>query len=101
MARQGIVENNKKKIKLVKKFMLRRNSLKSKVYNKSLSLEQRFNYVMRLSALPKNSSKVRIRNRCNITGRARGVYRLFGLSRSKIREFFGLGFLSGVIKSSW
>ena len=57
--------------------------------------------VMKLSKLPRNSSKVRQRNRCSVTGRPRGVYRRFGLSRNKIREFAGEGVMSGVIKSSW
>ena len=68
---------------------------------KNLSMEDRFNIQFKLNDLPRSSSRVRYRNRCKLTGRSRGVYRKFGLSRIKIRELSLEGKLPGVIKSSW
>ena len=71
------------------------------ISNKKLSLDERFKAQLKLAKLPRNSAKTRIRNRCEITGRARGFYRKFGLSRIKIRELSMNGALPGVVKSSW
>ena len=68
---------------------------------KSLAMEERFKLQSKLNDLPRNSSSIRVRNRCEITGRTRGVYRKFGLSRIKIRELSMSGSLPGVVKSSW
>ena len=86
---------------MVKKFCNRRFALKKQIKNKNLTLEERIKFQSKLNDLPRDSSKVRIRNRCRITGRARGVYRKFGLSRIKIRELSMSGALPGVTKASW
>ena len=86
---------------MVKKYQNKRLVLKKKIKNKQLTLEERIKYQSKLNELPKDSSKVRVRNRCEITGRARGVYRKFGLSRIKFRELSMTGALPGVIKASW
>ncbi len=86
---------------MVKKFSNRRFALKKQIKNKNLTLEERIKIQSKLNDLPRDSSRVRIRNRCKITGRARGVYRKFGLSRIKIRELSMDGSLPGVTKASW
>ncbi len=101
MARASLIERNKKKIYLVDVFSKKRKTLKDKIYLKTLDLNERFQLNMKLSKLPRNSSKVRVRNICAVTGRSRGVYRKMGLSRSVIRELASEGMLPGVIKSSW
>jgi small subunit ribosomal protein S14 len=73
----------------------------AKVKDRSLPMEDRLMAVRKLSEMPRNSAKVRIRNRCALTGRSRGVYRKFGLSRIKLRELASAGQLPGVVKSSW
>ncbi|MFK8039755.1 MAG: 30S ribosomal protein S14 [Rickettsiaceae bacterium] len=101
MAKVSTIKKNNKRKKNVQRLAPKRAELKSKIYDKSISLEERFELVMKLSKLPRNSSKVRIRNRCAITGRPRGFYRKFGLSRHMLRFFAVRGELPGVIKSSW
>ena len=86
---------------MVEKFKNRRLALKKQIKNKNLSLEERIKLQSKLNDLPRDSSRVRVRNRCKITGRARGVYRKFGLSRIKIRELSMSGALPGVTKASW
>ena len=86
---------------MVKKYQNKRLVLKKKIKNKQLTLEERIKYQSKLNELPKDSSKVRVRNRCEITGRARGVYRKFNLSRIKVRELSMSGALPGVTKASW
>jgi len=86
---------------MVKKYQQKRISLKKKIKNKKLILEERIKLQSKLNDLPRDSSRVRIRNRCELTGRARGVYRKFGLSRIKLRELSMSGALPGVTKSSW
>tara|TARA_Y100000590_G_C15636460_1_gene983181 strand:+ start:1052 stop:1357 length:306 start_codon:yes stop_codon:yes gene_type:complete len=101
MAKQSSIQKNLRKKLLVNKYRSRRTLLKNKIMNKNLSLEERIKFQSKLNDLPKDSSRVRIRNRCQITGRSRGVYRKFGLSRIKIRELSMAGSLPGVIKASW
>ena len=86
---------------MVKKYQNKRLSLKKKIKNKNLILEERIKLQSKLNDLPRDGSKVRVRNRCEITGRSRGVYRKFGLSRIKVRELSMSGSLPGVIKASW
>ena len=86
---------------MVTKYKQKRLALKNKIKNKNLALEERFKLQSKLNDLPKDSSRVRVRNRCEITGRSRGVYRKFGLSRIKLRELAMDGVLPGVIKASW
>ena len=101
MAKSSSIQKNKSRHKLIEKFSEKRKLLKSKVMDKSLSLEDRIMFQNKLNELPRNSSSIRHRNRCELTGRSRGVYRKFGLSRIKIRELSMTGDLPGVIKSSW
>jgi small subunit ribosomal protein S14 len=86
---------------IVKKFNEKRQSIKKQIMKKDLPMEERFKMQSKLNELPRDSSKIRIRNRCKLTGRTRGVYRKFGLSRIKIRELSMSGALPGVVKSSW
>ena len=101
MAKTSSIKKNLKRIDLVKKFSKKREALKKIVKNRKLPLDERFKAQLKLAKLPRNSSKTRIRNRCELTGRARGVYRKFRLSRIKIRELSMIGALPGVVKSSW
>ena len=81
--------------------MKRREFLKSKIMDKNLSIEERFKLQSKLNELPRDSANIRVRNRCELTGRARSVYRKFGLSRIKLRELTMSGSLPGMVKSSW
>ena len=101
MAKQSSIQKNLRRILLVKRYHNKRLSLKKKIKNKNLILEERITFQSKLNDLPRDSSRVRVRNRCEITGRARGVYRKFGLSRIKFRELSMSGALPGVTKSSW
>ena len=101
MARQSLIQKNLRRKFMVKKYQQRRLELKKKINNKNLNLEERINFQAKLNALPRDSSRVRFRNRCEITGRTRAVYRKFKLSRIKIRELSMAGALPGVIKASW
>ena len=101
MAKQSSIQKNLNRKKIVKRFNAKRKNLKKKIMQKDLSMEERFKIQSKLNELPRNSSRVRVRNRCELTGRTRGVYRKFGLSRIKIRELSMAGALPGVVKSSW
>ena len=101
MAKQSSIQKNLNRINIVKKFNKKRQSLKKQIMKKNLSIEERFKIQSKLNELPRDSSKIRVRNRCKLTGRTRGVYRKFGLSRIKIRELSMSGSLPGVVKSSW
>ena len=101
MAKQSSIQKNLNRRNIVKKFNEKRQSLKKQIMKKDLSIEERFKIQSKLNELPRDSSKIRVRNRCKLTGRTRGVYRKFVLSRIKIRELSMSGALPGVIKSSW
>ena len=101
MAKLSSIQKNLYRQKLIKKYKLKREDLKSKIKNKNLSLKERISYQNKLNDLPRNGSSIRHRNRCEITGRPRGNYRKFGLSRIKLRELSMTGDLPGVVKSSW
>ena len=101
MAKTSSVQKSLKIVSLVNSLSKKREMLKSKIYDKNLSLAERFEVVMKLSSFSRSSSKTRIRNRCEITGRARGFYRKFRLSRIQLRDMASFGHLPGVIKSSW
>ncbi len=101
MAKLSSIQKNSNRLKLIKKFKSKRNSLKVKVMQKDLTMDERLKIQNKLNDLPRNSSSIRYRNRCKLTGRTRGVYRKFGLSRIKIRELSMSGDLPGVVKSSW
>ncbi|OIQ15757.1 MAG: 30S ribosomal protein S14 [Bacteriovorax sp. MedPE-SWde] len=101
MARKAKIESNKKRIKLSEKYGPLRKELREKVKNTNLPEEERFQAMVKLQQLPKNSAKVRVRNRCELTGRSRGVYSKFKLSRIAFRELALRGMIPGVTKSSW
>ena len=101
MAKASSIQKNIARFKLIDKLKNKRKILKSKIKDKNLSIEERIVFQNKLNELPKNSSAIRHRNRCELTGRSRGVYRKFGLSRIKIRELSMSGDLPGVVKSSW
>ncbi|WP_316355009.1 30S ribosomal protein S14 [Candidatus Trichorickettsia mobilis] len=101
MAKVSSINKNNKRKKLAQKFFLKRAKLKDKIYDKNISLEDRFALVMNLAQLPRNSAISRVRNRCELTGRPRGVSRKFSLSRNMIRDLGGKGLLPGVVKASW
>ena len=101
MAKQSSIQKNLKRKLMVKQYKLRRLDLKNKIKNKDLNLEERIKLQSKLNDLPRDSSRIRIRNRCELTGRSRGVYRKFSLSRIKLRELSMSGALPGVTKSSW
>lgn len=101
MAKTSVIERNKKREALVKKFQEKRNELKKRVSDTKLSLEDRMAAQAQLSKLPKNSSPVRVKNRCSQTGRARGYMGFFGVSRIVLRELASNGLLPGVKKASW
>tara|TARA_B100000700_G_C14217172_1_gene477529 strand:+ start:171 stop:476 length:306 start_codon:yes stop_codon:yes gene_type:complete len=101
MAKLSSIQKNLNRQELVKKFKNKRTKLKSKIMQKDITMEERIKLQNKLNDLPRNSSHIRVRNRCKLTGRTRGVYRKFGLSRIKLRELTMLGSLPGVVKSSW
>ena len=101
MAKKSAINRNLKRIKMVKKFENKRKKLKEIIYNKKLPLEERFEAQQKLSKLPKNSARIRIRNRCEITGRPHGVYRKLKISRIALRELASAGKIPGMTKSSW
>ena len=101
MAKLSSVQKNLFRQKLIKKFKTKRDNLKSKIKDKNISLEERISNQNKLNDLPRNGSSIRYRNRCEVTGRPRGNYRKFGLSRIKLRELSMSGDLPGVVKSSW
>ena len=101
MAKKSLVNRNKKRIALNLKFASKRKELKKIVMNRKLSLEERFKAQMKLSKLPRNSSKIRVKNRCEITGRSHGVYRKLRMSRISLRKLSLEGKVPGMVKSSW
>ena len=101
MAKKSSINRNNKRIKMSLKFANKRKKLKKIIMDKKLSLEERFKAQMKLSKLPRNSSKVRIRNRCAITGRPHGVYRKLKISRISLRQLTLSGKIPGMMKSSW
>ena len=101
MAKTSAIERNKRRRRMVKQFAAKRAKLKAVAQDQAVPMEERFAAQMKLSELPRNSSKVRIRNRCELTGRPRAFYRKFKLSRIAIRELASNGQIPGMTKSSW
>ncbi|HRJ59612.1 MAG TPA: 30S ribosomal protein S14 [Azospirillaceae bacterium] len=101
MAKISSVQKNKNRTKLVQKFANKRAKLKAIAKDRSLSPEEQFEARLKLAALPRNSSKTRIRNRCELTGRPRAYYRKFKLCRVMLRELASAGQIPGMVKSSW
>ena len=101
MAKVSAVQKNNKKRALVEKYAEKRAKLKAIINNRELAIEERFKAQFKLSELPRNSSKIRVRNRCEISGRPRGVYRKLKMSRIALRDLGNLGRIPGIVKSSW
>ena len=101
MAKTSAIQKNLKRIKLVKKYAKKRAALKKIINNKKLELSERFDAQLKLNKLPKNSAKIRIRNRCEVSGRPHGVYRKLKISRIALRDMASSGKIPGITKSSW
>ena len=101
MAKLSSVNKNNRRIKLSDKYFKKRKNLKKIIMNKKLGLEERFKAQQKLSKLPRNSSKTRVMNRCQITGRPHGVYRKLKISRIALRQLGLEGKIPGMVKSSW
>ena len=101
MAKLSSINKNNRRIKLSDKFYKKRQKLKKIVMDKKVNLNDRFEAALKLSKLPKNSAKNRIRNRCEITGRPHGYYRKLKMSRIALRELASMGKIPGMTKSSW
>tara|TARA_B100001559_G_scaffold198765_1_gene166267 strand:- start:143 stop:448 length:306 start_codon:yes stop_codon:yes gene_type:complete len=101
MAKTSAIQKNIKRMKLVKKYGNKRAALKKIIKNKKLELSERFAAQLKLNKLPKNSSKIRIRNRCEVSGRPHGVYRKLKISRIALRDMASSGKIPGITKSSW
>jgi len=101
VAKLSLINRDMKRQKLVKKYAAKRAALQAIVSDQSQSEEERYQARLKLQALPRNSNPTRLRTRCEITGRPRGVYRKFGLGRAKLRQAAMAGEVPGVIKASW
>ncbi|MDX2272545.1 MAG: 30S ribosomal protein S14 [Cyanobacteriota bacterium] len=101
MAKKSMIEREKKRQRLVDKYRERRQQLKESIADPNLDQGDRMDLHAQLQELPRASSRTRLRNRCWVTGRSRGFYRDFGLSRNCLREMAHQGLLPGVVKSSW
>ena len=101
MAKKSSVEKNKNRMKLTARYAAKRERLKESATDKSAPMEERFAANLKLAEMPRNGAKIRIRNRCELTGRPRGVYRKFKLSRIALRDLGTSGQIPGIVKSSW
>lgn len=101
MAKTSSVEKNNRRRKLAARYAAKRKALKEVVMDQSKPLEERFRAQLKLAELPRNSSKTRVRNRCQVTGRPRAVYRKLMMSRVALRELGNSGLIPGLVKSSW
>jgi small subunit ribosomal protein S14 len=101
MAKTSMIERDKKRRRLAKKYKTKRMRLKAIAANRALPAEERFAARLKLAELPRNASPTRARNRCDLTGRPRGYYRKLRMSRIALRELGSQGLIPGMIKSSW
>jgi small subunit ribosomal protein S14 len=101
MAKKSAVEKNERRRAMAARDAARRAELKAIVRDKTLESEERFDAVLKLAKMPRNGARIRIRNRCVVSGRPRAYYRKFGLSRIALRELASEGQVPGVVKSSW
>jgi small subunit ribosomal protein S14 len=101
MAKTSSIEKNKRRMRLAKQYSGRRARLKKIAMDKDASMEERFQATIKLAELPRNSAKVRVRNRCEVTGRPRAYYRKVKMSRIALRELGSKGLIPGLVKSSW
>jgi small subunit ribosomal protein S14 len=101
MAKKSAVEKNRNRAKLVARHTARRAALRAIIRDRDRPPDERFDAMLRLAELPRNGAKVRLRNRCSLTGRPRGFHRKFGLSRIAVRELGSAGQIPGLVKASW
>jgi len=101
MAKLSSINKNNRRAKMAKQAAPKRAALKALVMNRELPFEERLQAQIKLSEMPRNGAKTRVRNRCELTGRTRGVYRKFKLSRIKLRELGSFGKIPGLTKASW
>jgi small subunit ribosomal protein S14 len=101
MAKTSSIEKNKRRRKMADRYKGKRTALKEIIHDRTKPMDQRFEAQIKLSELPRNSSKTRIRNRCELTGRARAYYRKLKMSRNMLRELASQGLIPGMTKSSW
>ncbi|MFT6022488.1 MAG: small subunit ribosomal protein S14 [Ascidiaceihabitans sp.] len=101
MAKKSMIAREVKREKLVKQYAERRAALKAIVSNQELPMEERFRATLKLAKLPRNSSKVRLHNRCQLTGRPHAYYRKLKISRIALRDLGSAGQIPGMVKSSW
>jgi small subunit ribosomal protein S14 len=101
MAKTSSVEKNNRRRKLVDQYAARRKALKAIIMDQSKPMEERFRAQLKLAALPRNSARIRIRNRCEVTGRPRAFYRKLKVSRIALRDLGNNGQIPGLVKSSW
>ncbi|WP_102958512.1 30S ribosomal protein S14 [Mangrovicella endophytica] len=101
MAKKSAIEKNKRRQRMVAKYAAKREALKAITTNAEAPMEERFRAQLQLAELPRNSSKTRIRNRCEVTGRPRAYYRKLKMSRIALRDLGNNGQIPGIVKSSW
>jgi small subunit ribosomal protein S14 len=101
MAKKSSVEKNNRRKRMIESASNKRAKQKAIISDRSLSFEDRLEAQIKLSEMPRNSAKTRYRNRCGVTGRPRGYYRKFNLSRIAVRELGNFGEIPGLIKASW
>jgi small subunit ribosomal protein S14 len=101
MAKTSSVEKNNRRRNTVQRYAAKRKALKAVIMNQELPMEERFRAQLKLASLPRNSAAVRVRNRCEVTGRPRAYYRKLKMSRIALRELGALGLVPGLVKSSW
>ena len=101
MAKTSSIEKNNKRAALAKQYAGKRAALKAQTKDQSIPMDQRFAAQLKLAELPRNSAKVRVRNRCEVSGRPRGFYRKLKMSRIALRQLGNLGQIPGLVKSSW
>jgi len=101
MAKLSAVEKNKRRARLAARHGTKRRALKAIIMNKETPIEERFRAQLKLAEMPRNGARIRIRNRCEVSGRPRGYYRKLKMSRIALRELGGKGQIPGIVKSSW
>lgn len=101
MAKKSAIEKNEKRKKLVQRYAAKRDRLRTIARDRSLPPEERFQAYLKLAEMPRNGAAVRVRNRCKVTGRPRGNYRKFKISRIALRDLASIGQIPGMVKSSW
>jgi small subunit ribosomal protein S14 len=101
MAKKSAIEKNQHRRRMVSRYAARRAALRATVHDRTRAPEERFEATLLLAKLPRNSAKVRVRNRCTLTGRPRGFHRKFGMSRIALRELGSAGQIPGLVKASW